>query len=109
MKKELNYGSQFGDGFVIIVPLQGGESVYNHLDEILIEIETKIGPIGRRHIICEGDDGFWDLILPREKLGLKETQIYPLSARSLEEAKERLARLMGGGDIGLYRETSIWE
>jgi len=107
MKRELNYGSQIGDGFVIIVPLQGGESVYNHLDEILAEIEIKIGPIGRRHIICEGDDGFWDLILPREKLGLKETQIYPLSAHSLEEAKAKLSTLMDSGDMWLHRDSSI--
>ncbi len=97
MKKELNYGYQLENGFVIIVPLQGGGSVYVHLDEVLAEIETKVGSLSRKHIICEGHDGFWDLILPAGKGEHKPTSIYPLNSVNLIEAKARFRELVASG------------
>lgn len=91
---ELNYGYQLYKGFVAIIPLQGSNSVYIHLDGVLAELKSKIPSFEHKHILCEGQDGLWHLILPVGKLGLTETRIYPLNALTLAKAKQKFDMLI---------------
>jgi hypothetical protein len=91
---KLRYGYHFYKGVLVIIPLLGGPSVYAHLDEVLTELKTEVPSFGRKHIICEGEDGYWDLVVPAGKRGLPKTQIYPLSVLTLEEAEVKLRKLI---------------
>ena len=95
--KELKFGYQLDEGLVVIMALQGGHSAYAQLDQLLAELEIKVGPLARKHILCEGEDGFWDLILPTTKGELTETKIYPLNSLTLAQAKVKLAQLVASG------------
>lgn len=97
--RELNYGCQLERTFVIITPLLGCNSVYIHLDQVLAEIETKVGSLTGKRIICEGQDGYWDLILPAGKEELTGTKIYPLNAINLAQAKVKIRELIDRGKI----------
>ncbi len=96
---ELKYGYQLQKGCIILTLIPGNDSVYAYLDEVLAEIETKVGSLARKHIICEGQDGFWDLIVPGGKLGFTKTQIYPLNALTLADAHVKLRELVASGKI----------
>ena|SRR4028118_1719648 len=96
---ELKYGYQLQKGCILLMPLPSGNSVYINLDEILVELETKVPDFARKHIICEGEDGFWDLIVPAGQRGLTKTQIYPLNAFSVAEARVKLRELIASGKI----------
>ncbi len=95
--KELYYRCQFDKDSLIIVPLQGSDSIYADLDKVLAEIEVEIGSFVGRYILCEGTDGFWDLITPRGKGELSQANIYPLNALTLLEAKKHLRELIISG------------
>ena len=49
---------KYEESFLLIYPLLGGPSVYSHLEEILIQIETEVGPITPKPILCQGEDVF---------------------------------------------------
>ena len=96
---DLKYGYQLQKGCIILTPLSGYDSVYINLDEILAELEMKVPDFARKHIICEGDDGFWDLIVPAGKRGMIKTQIYPLNAVTLADAYVKLRELVASGKL----------
>jgi hypothetical protein len=97
--KELKYGYQLQKGCIILMPLPGYSSVYIDLDEILAELKTKVPDLMRKHIICVGDDGYWDLILPAGKWGLRKTQIYPLNALTVAQAQVKIRELIATAKI----------
>ena len=91
---DLNYRHELQQGLIIIEVLHSGYSVYTDLDQILTSIEAEIGSLTGRPILCEGQDGYWDLIVLRTK---GEPMIYPLSTLSLAQAKVKLGELIANG------------
>lgn len=51
MNKEVNCGSQIGNGFVTVVSLLSSSSVYNYSEDVLTEIETRMVSLARKHSI----------------------------------------------------------
>ncbi len=93
---ELTYRYELEEGLVIIDEQQLGYSVYTEIEQVLTSIEAQVGSIAGKHILCEGQDGFWDLVVPTTKGKLL---IYPLSALSLDDAKVKLDRLLASGRV----------
>lgn len=86
-----NYQYQLEERLIIVENRQSTHSVYLHLEEVLANIEAETGSKENVLILYECLDGFWDLIIG--------TQIYPLNAPNLTDAKARLGRLVASGRI----------
>lgn len=92
---ELNYRYELDQGLVAIENLQEtGYSVIIDLDQILAQIETEVGSLMGRHILCQGQDGYWDLLVP---VARGEPIIYPLDALTFGNAKVNLRKLVTSG------------
>lgn len=94
---EVNYRYEFDQNLIAIEPLPGYHSVIVNLDQILLQVETQVGSLGGRHILCQGQDGYWDLLVPVEE---GKANIFPLSAVTLAEAKVKLSQYLAKAGSG---------